>query len=117
MLFRSTHAETLKKEIETEILLLKRQKLSGDVIPTEPTKLLFQATIRSFVTSFKEASENFLSMIAKSKGLSRDEMSTARGELIKVINQASETALRSSDAGLNAIVSEFSQTKTAGEKE
>jgi hypothetical protein len=102
-----------QKVIENE---LKIAKLQGDVIPTELVNVVFAQHFKSVTTAFHQGADNFLMIIQKEIGMSRDDMAKYRGELIKVVNQAVKDGIKDSKSSVKTIVSEYSQKRGVGEK-
>lgn len=107
------------KKVEEEILIarIKREKMSGDLIPTDLVKVLFASHFKSITTSFHQAIENLISTIAKRNSLDREQVAKIRGELTKVINDAVGNSIETSKKELKNIVDEYSQKRGRGEKE
>ena len=107
------------EKVEEEILItrIKREKMSGDLIPTDLVKVLFASHFKSVTTSFHQAIENLISTIAKRNSLDRGQVAKIRGELTKVINDAVSNSIEISKKELKNIVDEYSQKRGRGEKE
>lgn len=105
-----------KRQQEIQILKLRQQKLTGEVVPTEAVRDLFHQHTKSIMVAFKNAGEEFITMIGSSHGLNIDDISKMRGDLIKVINQAVDDSVTQSIAGLDAIVSDHTEKKEVGER-
>lgn len=102
---------------EIEILKVKKDKLHGVVIPTELVKIVFTQHSKSIGSSFHNASETFLTMIGKKKGLNINEMAELRGELIEIINTAVAESIIESKKQIKNIVDEYSEKRGVGERE
>ena len=107
--------ERAKEEIE--IARLKKEKLSGDLIPTDLVRIVFATHSKSITINFHQAVENILSQIAKQAGLDRDQIAKIRGSLIEIINKGVKNALAASKKDLKNIVAEYSQKRGRGERE
>lgn len=107
--------ERAKEDIE--IARLKKEKLSGDLIPTDLVKIVFATHSKSITINFHQAVENLLSQIAKQAGLERDQIAKIRGSLIGIINKGVKNAGVTSKKDLKNIVAEYSQKRGRGERE
>lgn len=107
--------EKVKEDIE--IAKLKREKLSGELIPTDLVKIIFATHSKSITTGFHQGVENILSQIAKQAGLDREQIAKIRGNLIDIINKGIKTAGTTSRKDLANVVAEYSQKRERGEKE
>lgn len=107
--------ERAKEDIE--IARLKKEKLSGELIPTDLVKIVFATHSKSITIGFHQAVENLISQIAKQAGLDRDQIAKIRGILIEIINKAVKNALATSKKDLRNIVAEYSQKRGIGERE
>jgi len=105
-----------KKEQEVKLNELKIAKLQGDVIPTDLVSVVFAQHFKSVTTAFHQGTDNFLVVIGKEVGLSRDDIAKYRGELIKIVNQAVKDGVKESKESVKNIVEEYSQRRGVGEK-
>ena len=106
-----------KVKEDIEIAKLKREKMSGELIPTDLVKVLFASHFKSVTTTFHQAIENLISTISKRNNLDREQVAKIRGELTKIINDAIESSLSLSGKELGNIVDEYSHKRGKGEKE
>lgn len=106
-----------KAQEDLEISRMKKEKMAGELIPTELVLLLFASHFKSVTTSFHQAIENLLTTIAKQNDLNREAVAKIRGELIEVINKAVKDGLQSSKRDVASLVREYSQKKGKGDKE
>jgi hypothetical protein len=100
---------------EIQLLKIKKEKLHGEVLPTQLIKTVFIQHSASITTSFKDGIENLLLEISKTKGLSRNETAELRGKMIKIINTSVNDAVSMSQKLVKSIVSEFAVKKEVGE--
>ena len=107
--------ERAKEDIE--IAKLKKEKLSGELIPTDLVKIVFATHSKNITIGFHQAVENLISQIAKQAGLDRDQIAKIRGSLIEIINKGVKNALATSKKDLRNIVAEYSQKRGIGERE
>ena len=107
--------ERAKEEIE--IARLKKEKLSGDLIPTDLVRIVFATHSKSITIHFHQAVENLISQIAKQAGLDRKQIAKIRGSLIEIINKGVKNAGITSKKDLKNIVAEYSQKRGRGERE
>lgn len=109
-------AELHKKRVDTQIALLKEEKLRGIVIPTDIVKVAFQQHFKSISAAFHNAADNLIVNFAKKKDLNREEIAELRGELIEVINIAIQESVAESIKTVDNIVDEYSEKKGQGER-
>jgi hypothetical protein len=107
--------ELKKKEAETRLLNLKEEKIRGEHIPTELIRSIIILQSQSFVTAFKNGMEDFITIVAKTKGMNVNEVAEARGELIRVINTTANKAVDLAKKGVDSIVGEYAIKREVGE--
>jgi hypothetical protein len=114
--------EKIKKELdiektgeEIELLKKKNMKIDGESIPTEIVKSIFSYYGKNITTSFHNTAENWLTKIAKIKGLSNGELAEMRGELAKGINEGVLKAQVESKRAIGNIIKEYSLKREVGE--
>jgi hypothetical protein len=107
--------ELKKKEAETRLLNLKEEKIRGEHIPTELIRSIIILQSQSFVTAFKNGMEDFITIMAKAKGMNVNEVAEARGELIRVINSTANKAVDLAKKGIDNIVGEYAVKREVGE--
>lgn len=101
---------------EIEILKVKKDKLHGEVIPTEAVKMVIVQHTKSIVSEFQTAADNVIMKIAKQKGLNLNEQAELRGYLVDQINIASAEAINTTKKSIKAIVNEYATKRGVGEK-
>lgn len=109
-------ADLAKKQVDTQIALLKEEKLRGIVIPTDIVKVIFAQHFKSVTSSFHQAADNLIVNISKKKELNREEVAQIRGELIEIINIAVNNSVDESKKSIVNIVAEYSERKGVGER-
>jgi hypothetical protein len=116
--------ETSKKALdiektaeEIEILKIKKQKLQGEVIPTELVKVIFKQHSASITTSFKNGIENLILELSKSKNMTRTEVAEIRFRMTDIINDAVTESIGMSKKMIKNIIAEYSEKKDVGERE
>jgi hypothetical protein len=109
--------ELEKSKIQTDILRAKREKMSGELVPTDLIRNLIGNHSKSITIAFQNAAENFLIKIAKKKGFEIEEKAELRKELIEIINTAVSDSIELSQKMLKSIVAEYSNKKDQGERE
>lgn len=107
--------ELKKKEAETRLLNLKEEKIRGEHIPTELVRSIIIQQSQSFITAFKNGVEDFITIVAKAKGMNVNEVAEARGELTKVINLTANKAVEVAKKGIDNIVGEYAVKRDVGE--
>lgn len=109
--------DNAKAEEDLALARMKKEKMAGDLIPTDLVLLIFASHFKSVTTSFHQAAENLITTFAKQNNLNRDAIAKMRGNLIKVINKAVKEGVDSSKREVRNLVSEYSQKRGRGEKE
>lgn len=104
-------AEIERTKLQTNLMKMQQEKMSGKLIPTDMVKGLFHQHFKSFTVTFKQATDILLTEIAKKARLNRNEKAEINKELIKVINRSVEDAIDLSKRDLNNLVLEYSQVK------
>ncbi len=112
---RVKRQELLKKEADTQLLLLRIAKQRGEHIPTDLVKEIVIQQSHAFITAFKNSLDDFITMIAKDKGMSVDEIAKYRGGLIKTINSTTSKAVETAKSNVKKIVKEYSESREVGE--
>ncbi len=77
---------------ETNLLRLKSQQKSGELIPVKFVSELFQRYIRAITTSFYNMADNYTSDMCTKIGASRETLTEFRGKLKKEINKSVDIA-------------------------
>lgn len=108
-------ADIAKKEVDTRIAILKEEKLLGISIPTELVKGIISQMGKGFTSSYKDGADSFLIEINKRKNLTATETAELRGELVRIINEASIRALNETKKNMKLILSEYSESRGVGE--
>jgi hypothetical protein len=108
-------AEIAQKESATRLNQFKIDKQKGELMPTDMVKIIFTQHTKSIVEEFKNAVDGILTKFSKRRDLDNAEVAEIRGELIKVINSATENAVKTSKKNIQNIISEYSETKEVGE--
>lgn len=98
-------------------LQLWNQKAQGDSIPTDLVREVFMRLSKNISSSFKSGIENLLIEFEKSARLDRAQTSKLRGDMIKTINTAVDSAVTESKKEVGNIVKEYSAKKGVGEHE
>ncbi len=106
-----------KTALDIQILQAKRDKITGESVPTVLVKTLIAHHSKSIIVAFQNGVDNILVAIAKRKGFDRTELGQLREEMIEIINTASTESVDISKKTLENIVQEYSQRKDVGERE
>ncbi len=106
-----------KLEQEIEILKKKNEKLEGEYYPTELVKALITQLGKSFISEYKDLTENFIIEIAKKKDLTNEEMGEFRGFLLESMNKSSAKAVSDAKREMKNTLRVFTSKKEVGERE
>lgn len=114
--YLSLNKEKMAREIarldeQIEILRVQKEKLHGQVIPTDLVKSVFKQHTASIVTAFKNGVENLLIELSKVKDFSRAELAELRGKMTQVINNSSEDSIKMSKSMIASILAQYSSDK------
>lgn len=104
-----------KTQQEIELLEKRNMKMDGESIPTDIVKSIFSYYGKNITTSFHNAAENWLTKIARIKGLSNTELAEMRGDLAKGINEGVLKAQEESKKAIASIIKEYSLKREVGE--
>lgn len=107
--------ELIKKESETRLLVLKEEKIRGEVIPILLVKQLFNSFSQATMTANKDGLEALLINISKEMRMSGEQLSILRGKMVKILNDSALRANASAKNSIKTIVAEYSQSRTVGE--
>jgi hypothetical protein len=108
-------AEIAQKEAVTALNRVKLDKINGILMPTELVKIVFIQHNKSLLTELKNACENIVTLFAKKRDLSSQEIAEIRGEVIQALNEGMLKSAELSKKNINNIVAEYSETKEVGE--
>lgn len=106
--------EKLQAEENLRIAQIKRQKLEGELIPTDLVKNIFSTHFRTYTQSFHNAAEQIAVDLVKKLGGSREDTAWAKGQLVITINNAVKKGRDLSKQEVDVVVKEYSQTKGRG---
>ncbi len=104
-----------KTKEEIELKKMQRQKMLGELMPTDLVKVVFATHSKSITASFKEGVENILTTVAKQTGLDRPQIAKIRGDLIGIINKSVKDAGEISRKRIKNIVVEYTNSRGVGE--
>lgn len=106
------------QKTEQEIIekTIKNQKLSGSVVPLGIMQPLLNDYNKNMVESFKNVLEELLTAITTANLLDSEQVAYWRGEIIRIINEASDKAIETTVKALQGIIAEFSASRGVGEK-
>lgn len=108
-------AEIAQKEATTALNRVKLDKINGILMPTELVKIAFIQHNKSLLTELKNACDNIVTLFAKKRDLSSQEIAELRGEIIQALNEGMVKSAEMSKKNINNIVAEYSETKEVGE--
>lgn len=110
------HLDTKKREREIQLLQLREEKLKGQMVPSDLIQPVILQHNQSMITEFKNAGDNFLRVFSQKKSMSGEEMAEVKGEFTRIINQAVTNATEMSIKSIEAIINNFAETRTKGER-
>ncbi len=103
--------EKEKAEEELIITRIKRQKLQGELIPTDVMKIMFSTHFKSMTQAFQNASEQMVTDLVKRLGGNAVDVADAKGRLLKSINAATKKGMDQTGVEMEKVVEEFSSLK------
>lgn len=106
-----------KAEAEVRLLVIKEEKMRGELIPVDIVKAVLAQYSQSIQTEMRNFIENFIVIIAKRKELSIAEVAEIRGESISAINESNTKAVYGAKKSISNTVKEYSASKGVGEHE
>ncbi len=104
--------EIARLDEQIEILRVQKEKLHGQVIPTDLVKSVFKQHTAGIVTAFKNGVENLLIELSKTKDFSRAELAELRGKMTEIINTSSEDSVKISKSMIASILAQYSSDKS-----
>lgn len=108
---RKAELETQKAEEDLRMARIKRQKMEGEVIPTDLSKNIFRIHNKNLRMNFTEAAKQIVTDLGKMVGASKDQMAKANENLIITINNFSDRAMEASRADIQNLVEEYADGK------
>lgn len=109
-------ADLKKLDKEIDLLSIKKEKLQGEVIPTEFVKILMYKRISALTHRIKDHWEDHLIKLASEVRLSGEQLAKMRGEMVNHINQANEQSVETVKREIMQGVNEFRTVRSRGEK-
>ena len=100
-----------KAQEDYELAVIKKEKLLGLVIPTELVFGVFSRHFKSVTDSYYQALDNALVELIPG----RKDLSEARARLVDIINGAVDDAKQNSKKEIDALLSEYSESRGKGE--
>lgn len=97
-------AELEFKKSQAELNQLKIKTLKGENIPTDLVVKVFSILGKSFLTSYKNGSKNFVQDVAHKTRMSIEDKSYMESELVKVINQSHKDSLDLAKKELRSVI-------------
>lgn len=114
---RRKRVELEKAETSHRLMIIKEQKLKGEIIPVDLVEILFQTHGQSVITAQKEAIEDILIKISAQHRLKAEQLAKLRGEMIDILNMNVDRARDITMAAMQAMLSEYSMKREAGERD
>lgn len=109
-------ADLEKKQNEIELLKIKRQKLEGELIPTELVTHVFVRQAKTITTEFHNALNSYISTLKSRYKLSNEDVALMRGEVTRLTNKAIEDSTTAGLKDIESIVDDYSETRERGER-
>lgn len=97
-------AQLTKVEVETKIKEFEYEKLIGNYLPTDLVRNVITQLGKSFISSYKDGADNFLTEFGHRKRLSAVEIAEMKSQLVILINKSHSFAIRDAKAKINAIL-------------
>lgn len=113
-IYKFRQGEKLKSEIEKNGIDIQKKK--GEVIPSELIAPVFVQHNQSFLTAFKNASEQILTEYGQIKKFTAEEMAFMRGRLTVAINEGMRSAEELTSKSISNIVKDFAAKRGVGER-
>jgi len=95
---------------EIEMAKLKKQKMTGEIIPVAFTQNIFNIHFKNVSTAFYNAVDNYTAIIIERLGGNRADLSLFRLKLNEIINDAIKDAKVKSKQDLIALSKEYSES-------
>ncbi|MBX9450020.1 MAG: hypothetical protein KL787_10025 [Taibaiella sp.] len=110
------YLDTKKREKEVLLLEIKRQKLEGEVIPSELIPPVILQMNHSLMTEIKNELEEVLRTITNKHRITHTELSEYRRMVTDSLNSGASKAAASAKASIQALISEYSEKRGVGER-
>jgi hypothetical protein len=101
---------------ETELLVLKKQKIQGEMVPTD---MMFEVTKRlgnHLIYAYRDAWEGFLITMSATHRFSGEDLARYRGKMVELINQAHSLGVNNALKEIDNIANEIKETRGKGER-
>jgi hypothetical protein len=108
--------ELARKEEDLEIAKLKRAKMAGEVVPVDLVRGTFARFSKSLLSSFQNEADNLLMEFASLSGLTREQVASMRGRIIKIVNKAVNDGCDLAEESVSNIVQEYSNVRGQGDR-
>lgn len=108
---RKRDAEIKKAEADAQLAELKAAKLMGEYIPLTNAQNVISQMSQSFLTAYRDLSENLVIKIAHEAKLNQAKTAKLRGEIISGMNMAMDNAVENAKKDLNRMADELSEQK------
>ena len=104
------------KQQQIELLKIKRQKLEGELLPTDLVTHVFVRQAKTITTEFHNALNGYVAILKSRYKLSNEDVAKMRGEITKLTNKAIEDSTRTGLDEIETIVDDFSDKRERGER-
>lgn len=105
---KQKQAAIAKAEMETKLKALEYQKKKGNLIPTDLVAAIISELGKSFISSFKDGADQFLTEVGHKKKLNAKERAELKGQLVNIINQSTDKAIGMAKNNFETIVNDLS---------
>lgn len=105
-----------KKELEIDIATIKKDKISGSVVPTAYIIPLFKLQNTAILDACRYAIDEFIKDAAAIFSLDNEDIALLRAKTKKSVNKAADTAQEEGIRNIAILVTEFSEKRGAGDR-
>jgi hypothetical protein len=113
---RIKEMQLAKTQIEIEIQAIKKQKITGAVIPTDSVIPAFKQQNLHMMKSFKYTLDDFVREVALLAGLDNNTIAMLKGKVVASVNNAGDKALNDGIKSIDKIIELYSNARGQGER-
>lgn len=102
--------------VRTDLLEIQRQKLKGQLLPTDLVQLVLVQFSKTIFTETSQQLDNTIIDLAAKLNLNNEELATLRASIPVTINQTINNAVTAAQASLDAIIQQYTEKLKAAAK-
>jgi very-short-patch-repair endonuclease len=110
--------DTAKRRMEIEKMQresrkadMEHEKMLGNLLPTDPIRIVINQTLKSYAVTFRHAAEKIIVEFSKKAKMNRNDMAEMRGMLLQSVNKATDEGIENSKKSIQNIIQEYVSKK------